>query len=81
MSYHLDYVSKPERFDEVVEQEGVKVIIDSKALFSIIGSEMDWEDSRLASRFVFSNPNIKDACGKLLFDDLLFWIASKLGFF
>jgi iron-sulfur cluster assembly accessory protein len=55
MSYHLDYVTKPERFDEVVEQDGVKVIIDSKALFSIIGSEMDWEDSRLASRFVFNS--------------------------
>lgn len=63
MSYHLDYVDKPERFDEVVEQAGVKVIIDSKALFSIIGSTMDWREDALGAKFVFENPNIKDACG------------------
>jgi len=63
MSYHLEYVDKPGKFDEVVEQDGVKVLIDSKALFSIIGSEMDWKEDRLSSKFVFHNPNIKDACG------------------
>ena len=47
MSYHLDYVEKSGKFDEVVEQDGVKVLIDSKALFSIIGSEMDWTEERL----------------------------------
>ncbi len=51
MAYHLEYVSPPGgKFDEVVEQDGVKVLIDSKALFSIIGSEMDWKEDRL--RFV-----------------------------
>ncbi|KAM0748605.1 hypothetical protein T439DRAFT_291708 [Meredithblackwellia eburnea MCA 4105] len=63
MSYHLEYVDKPSKFDEVVEQDGVKVVIDSKALFSIIGSKMDWEESPLGAKFVFNNPNIKDACG------------------
>ncbi|KIK70348.1 hypothetical protein GYMLUDRAFT_234821 [Collybiopsis luxurians FD-317 M1] len=63
LSYHLEYVEKPEKFDEVVEQDGVKVIIDSKALFSIIGSEMDWHEDALSSKFAFKNPNIKDACG------------------
>ncbi|GAA5936426.1 Fe-binding Fe/S cluster assembly protein ISA1 [Sporobolomyces koalae] len=63
MSYHLDYVDKPDKFDEVVEQDGVRVVIDSKALFSIIGSEMDWQEDALQARFVFKNPNIKDACG------------------
>ncbi|GAA5851030.1 hypothetical protein JCM5353_001768 [Sporobolomyces roseus] len=63
MSYHLDYVDKPDKFDEVVEQDGVRVVIDSKALFSIIGSEMDWQEDALQARFVFNNPNIKDACG------------------
>ncbi|EFR03886.1 hypothetical protein MGYG_06884 [Nannizzia gypsea CBS 118893] len=58
LSYHLEYVEKPAPFDEVVEQDGVKVLIDSKALFSIIGSEMDWHEDPLSSRFVFSNPNI-----------------------
>jgi len=63
LSYHLEYVGKAEKFDEVVEQDGVKVIIDSKALFSIIGSEMDWHEDPLSSKFAFKNPNIKDACG------------------
>jgi len=80
LSYHLDYVEKPGKFDEVVVQDGVQVLIDSKALFSIIGSEMDWKDDALrcvfltrcmlciiswtlSSKFVFKNPNIKDACG------------------
>lgn len=47
LSYHLEYVEKPGKFDEVVEQDGVKVLIDSKALFSIIGSEMDWHEDAL----------------------------------
>ncbi|KAF8446338.1 hypothetical protein L210DRAFT_860903 [Boletus edulis BED1] len=63
LSYHLDYVDKPGKFDEVVEQDGVRVLVDSKALFSIIGSEMDWKEDALSSKFVFNNPNIKDACG------------------
>ncbi|KAJ7151588.1 hypothetical protein C8R46DRAFT_1007569 [Mycena filopes] len=63
LSYHLEYVEKPGKFDEVVEQDGVRVLIDSKALFSIIGSEMDWAEDPLSSKFAFKNPNIKDACG------------------
>ncbi|TFY77063.1 hypothetical protein EWM64_g6949 [Hericium alpestre] len=63
LSYHLEYVDKPGKFDEVVEQDGVKVVIDSKALFSIIGSEMDWHEDALSSKFAFKNPNITDACG------------------
>ncbi len=64
MAYHLDYVPPPGgRFDEIVEQDGVKVLIDSKALFSIIGSRMDWRDNRLSAGFVFDNPNVVDTCG------------------
>jgi len=63
LSYNLEYVDKPDRFDEVVEQDGVQVLVDSKALFSIIGSEMDWREDALSARFAFKNPNIKDACG------------------
>ena len=58
LAYNLEYVEKPGAFDETVEQDGVKVLIDSKALFSIIGSEMDWKQDRLEERFVFRNPNI-----------------------
>ncbi|KAJ3481382.1 hypothetical protein NLI96_g7695 [Meripilus lineatus] len=63
LSYHLEYVDQPGKFDEIVEQDGVKVVIDSKALFSIIGSEMDWKEDALSAKFAFKNPNIKDACG------------------
>jgi iron-sulfur cluster assembly 1 len=58
LSYHLDWVDKPGPFDEEVDQDGVKVLIDSKALFSIIGSEMDWVEDKLSQRFTFKNPNI-----------------------
>ncbi|KAF3921380.1 hypothetical protein ABW20_dc0109424 [Dactylellina cionopaga] len=63
LAYHLEYIELPGRFDEIVEQDGVKVFIDSKALFSIIGSEMDWVEDQLSARFVFNNPNIKEECG------------------
>ncbi|KFH40700.1 Iron-sulfur assembly protein-like protein [Hapsidospora chrysogenum ATCC 11550] len=63
LAYHLEYVDKPAAFDEAVEQDGVKVLVDSKALFSIIGSEMDWAEDKLNQRFVFRNPNIKEECG------------------
>lgn len=63
LTYHLEYVDKPGKFDEVVEQGDVKVIIDSKALFSIVGLEMDWLDDKLSSRFIFRNPNSKGTCG------------------
>ena len=58
LAYNLEFVEKPATFDEVVEQDGIKVLIDSKALFSIIGSEMDWQEDKLSKRFIFRNPNI-----------------------
>ncbi|AET41130.1 Fe-binding Fe/S cluster assembly protein ISA1 Ecym_7292 [Eremothecium cymbalariae DBVPG len=61
--YDLQYITKPGKFDEIVEQDGVKIVIDSKALFSIVGSEMDWVDDNLQSRFIFKNPNSKGTCG------------------
>ncbi len=61
--YDLSYVTKPEKFDEIVEQDGIKIIIDSKALFSVVGSEMDWIDDQLNTKFIFKNPNSKGTCG------------------
>lgn len=58
MAYDLQYVDKPSKLDEQVEQDGVKVLIDNKALLNIIGSEMDWLEDKLNERFVFKNPNI-----------------------
>lgn len=58
LAYHLEYVDTPSALDEQVEQDGVKVLIDNKALLNIIGSEMDWLEDKLNERFVFKNPNI-----------------------
>jgi iron-sulfur cluster assembly 1 len=63
LAYHLEYVDKPGKFDEIVEQDGVKVLIDSRALLSIIGSRMDFVEDRLSARFVFDNPHVKGSCG------------------
>ncbi|RLV96517.1 Iron-sulfur assembly protein 1 [Spathaspora sp. JA1] len=63
LTYNLEYVEQAGKFDELIEQDGVKVLIDSKALFSIVGSEMDWLDDKLSSRFIFKNPNSKGTCG------------------
>ncbi|KAF2114662.1 iron sulfur assembly protein 1 [Lophiotrema nucula] len=63
LAYHLEYVDKPSALDEQVEQDGVKVLIDNKALLNIIGSEMDWLEDKLNERFVFKNPNITEQCG------------------
>jgi iron-sulfur cluster assembly protein len=71
LAYHLEYVEKPGMFDEEVEQDGVKVLVDSKALFSIIGSEMDWVEDKLNQRFVFKNPNISMSSLPLTSEDIL----------
>lgn len=63
LAYHLEYVDKPSMLDEQVEQDGVKVLIDNKALLNIIGSEMDWLEDKLNQRFIFKNPNITEQCG------------------
>jgi len=63
LSYALDYVTTKAKFDEEVVQDGVKILIDAKALLSIIGSEMDYVEDRLSAQFIFYNPNIKEACG------------------
>merc|ERR1711944_189734 len=63
MSYTLTYAEKKEKFDEVVQQDGATVLIDKKAQMSILGTEMDYAESKLASEFVFNNPNITGTCG------------------
>ena len=50
-------------FDEAVDFDGARVIVDGKAILYLIGSEIDWEVTPLASKFVFRNPNQTDACG------------------
>ena len=61
--YVLSYAEAPEPLDEVVEDKGVTIFVEPKSILFLIGSEIDYETSRLASRFVFRNPNETDACG------------------
>lgn len=62
-AYTFEYIKEPTALDEIVEQDGVKVVVDSRALLQIIGSTMDYVDDELQSRFVFQNPNVKSQCG------------------
>ncbi|KAH8396315.1 hypothetical protein KR222_008111 [Zaprionus bogoriensis] len=63
LSYTLDYASSKDKLDEEVLQDGVKVFIDKKAQLSLLGTEMDFVETKLSSEFVFNNPNIKGTCG------------------
>ena len=63
MEYMMDYVSEIEKFDEIVEDKDVQIVVDSKAVLFILGSVVDYEVDVLSSRFTFKNPNQTDACG------------------
>ncbi|GJQ70420.1 hypothetical protein Trydic_g22848 [Trypoxylus dichotomus] len=63
LSYTLDYAIKKDPMDEEVFQDGVRVIIDKKAQLTLLGTEMDYVNTKLSSEFVFNNPNIKGTCG------------------
>uniref|UniRef100_A0A8R1HJP4 Iron-sulfur cluster assembly 1 homolog, mitochondrial n=2 Tax=Caenorhabditis japonica TaxID=281687 RepID=A0A8R1HJP4_CAEJA len=63
LTYTLEYATAKQKFDEEVEQDGVKVWIEPKAQLSLLGSEMDYVTDKLSSEFVFRNPNIKGTCG------------------
>lgn len=63
MSYTLEFADKQEAMDEVVETNGIKLLIDPKASLFLIGTEMDYEEEKLKSGFVFRNPNEKGRCG------------------
>jgi iron-sulfur cluster assembly protein len=63
MSYTMDLAESVERGDEVVDTKGVKVLIDPKAVLFLLGTEMDFTVDKLASKFVFKNPNQTSACG------------------
>jgi iron-sulfur cluster assembly protein len=63
MSYVMDYAEAPAPLEEVVEDKGVKIFIDPKAILFLIGTEMDFVRDKLAARFVFNNPNQTAACG------------------
>ena len=63
MSYTMDYAEDVKPLDEVVEDKGVRIFIDPKAILFLIGTEMDFVREKLGARFVFNNPNQTAACG------------------
>ena len=63
LSYDIEYADDVQKFDEIVEDKGVKVMIDPKAIMFLIGSVMDYEEDKFKSGFIFRNPNEKGRCG------------------
>ena len=63
MEYTMEYVETIGPTDEVVEDKGVKLLIDPKAVLFLLGTEMDYRIDKLSSQFVFNNPNQTSACG------------------
>jgi iron-sulfur cluster assembly protein len=63
LTYTLEYADEKGKFDEVVEDKGVTVLIDPKATMFILGTEMDFVEDKLQSGFTFRNPNEKGRCG------------------
>lgn len=61
--YIIEYAERADPLDEVVEDHGVTILIEPKAVLFLIGAEIDYEVSRLSSKFVFRNPNETDTCG------------------
>ena len=63
LSYDVQYAKEKMKFDEVVEDKGVTILIDPAAVMFLIGSEMDYVDDKFQTGFVFKNPNDKGRCG------------------
>jgi iron-sulfur cluster assembly protein len=63
MSYTMEYAETVNPADEVVEDKGVRILIDPKAVLFLLGTEMDYKVDKLAAQFVFNNPNQTSACG------------------
>ena len=63
MSYTMEVAQSVNKFDEIIEDKGVKVLIDPKAIMFLIGTQMDFKSDKLSSTFVFNNPNQTAACG------------------
>jgi iron-sulfur cluster assembly 1 len=59
----MNYTNEKAKLDEEVEQNGVKVLVDNKAVMYLLGTKMDYVEDELKSEFVFINPNSKGSCG------------------
>ena len=63
MSYIMEYAKDIKPNEEIVEDKGVKVLIDPKAIMYLLGTEMDYKKDKFSSQFVFKNPNETERCG------------------
>ena len=63
MSYVMEYAKEVNPNDELIEDKGVKVFVDSAAVMYLLGTEMDYKTEELSSSFVFNNPNETERCG------------------
>src|SRR5579864_1450136 len=63
MEYTMEYADAVKPNDEVVEDKGVKILIDPKAVLFLLGTEMDYKTEKLSAQFIFNNPNQTGACG------------------
>ena len=63
MTYTMEYAEKAAPYDELVEDKGVRVLVDPKAVLFLLGTEMDYKADKLSAQFVFNNPNQTSACG------------------
>ena len=63
MSYVMEYAKKTNPNDEIIEDKGVKVFVDSGAIMYLLGTEMDYKKEEFSSSFVFKNPNETERCG------------------
>ena len=63
MSYVMEYTKELNPSDEVIEDKGVKVFVDSAAIMYLLGTEMDYKKEQMSSTFVFKNPNETERCG------------------
>jgi iron-sulfur cluster assembly protein len=63
MSYYMEYAEKIDPLDEVIEDKGLRILIDPKAVLFLLGTEMDYKVEKLSAQFIFNNPNQTAACG------------------
>ncbi len=63
MAYTMEYAEQVSPLDEVIEDKGVRILIDPKAVLFLLGTEMDYKVDKLSAQFVFNNPNQTSACG------------------
>ncbi|HRN84714.1 MAG TPA: Fe-S cluster assembly scaffold SufA [Hyphomicrobium sp.] len=63
MEYTMTWADRVDKFDEVVEQDGARVIVDPQAVLYLLGTQMDYKTDKLSATFVFNNPNQQGACG------------------